>query len=50
MRSAPLFEPEALNGLLARARDDDFPDTGLLGRIVATELGLRAADASVADR
>ena len=50
MRSAPLFEPEALSGLLARARDDDFLDTGLLGRIMAIELSLRAAEASVDDR
>jgi len=48
MRSAPLFDQTALGALLDGARaDGEFADTGLLGRIVAVELGLRAADATL---
>jgi hypothetical protein len=48
MRSASLFDRVKLEELLSRARDDDhFAETGLLGRIVAVELGLRAVDANV---
>ena len=48
MRSAPLFDRTKLGELLTGAREDEnFADTGLLGRIVAIELGLRAVDASL---
>jgi asparagine synthase (glutamine-hydrolysing) len=47
MRSAPLFDHTRLEDFLDRARREDFADTGLLGRILAVELSLRAADASV---
>ncbi len=48
MRSAPLFDRAALGTLLDGARaEGEFADTGLLGRIVAVELGLRAADATL---
>ena len=48
MRSAPLFDRAGLGTLLEEARaEGEFADTGLLGRIVAVELGLRAADATL---
>jgi hypothetical protein len=48
MRSAPLFDRARLGTLLEEARaEGEFADTGLLGRIVAVELGLRAADATL---
>ena len=48
MRSAPLFDRARLGTLLEEARaEGEFADTGLLGRIAAVELGLRAADATL---
>jgi asparagine synthase (glutamine-hydrolysing) len=48
MRSAPLFDQAKLDALLQAARaEEEFADTGLLGRIVATELSLRAANATM---
>ena len=48
MRSAPLFDRARLGTLLEEARvEGEFADTGLLGRIVSVELGLRAADATL---
>jgi hypothetical protein len=49
MRSAPLFDEHAIGDLFRRAREDGaLADTGLLGRIIAVELALQAADAAVA--
>jgi asparagine synthase (glutamine-hydrolysing) len=48
MRSATLFDRAKLEEFLSRARNDDqFSETGLLGRMVAVELGLRATDSSL---
>jgi asparagine synthetase B (glutamine-hydrolysing) len=47
MRSAPLFDRARLSQFLDDARRDDFADGGLLGRIVAVELNLQAADAAL---
>ena len=48
MRSAPLFDRGKLGRLLEDARTEaEFADAGLLGRIAAVELSLRAADASL---
>jgi hypothetical protein len=50
MRSAPLFDEHAIGDLFRRAREDGaLADTGLLGRIIAVELALQAADAAVAE-
>jgi hypothetical protein len=47
LRSAPLYDRAALDDLFRRAERDDFTDTGLLGRMTAVELSLRAADAAI---
>jgi hypothetical protein len=47
MRSAPLFDPSALDDFLERARDPDFTETDLLGRIITVELAMRAAGAEL---
>ena len=48
MRSASLFKEHAVDDLLRRARENgELAETGLLGRIVAVELALQAADAGL---
>ena len=47
LRSLPLFEPKALERFLRRAAEPDFAETTVLGRIITTELALRAVDASL---
>jgi hypothetical protein len=48
MRSASLFNEHAVDDLFRRAREDGgLAETGLLGRIVAVELALQAADAAL---
>jgi hypothetical protein len=47
MRAAPLFNHERLIDFHARAYDETFLDTALLGRILTAELALRATDSSL---
>ena len=47
LRSLPLFEPKALEQFLHRAAEPDFAETTVLGRIITTELALRAVGASL---
>jgi asparagine synthetase B (glutamine-hydrolysing) len=47
MRSAALFDGASLGDFLARAREDDFDDASLLGRILAVEVGLQTVGTSV---
>ena len=47
MRSAPLYKPGALKPWLDLAERPEFAGDELLGRVVTSELALRAADASV---
>jgi asparagine synthase (glutamine-hydrolysing) len=44
MRSAPLFDRGELSGLLERAQEPGFGETGVLGRVLTVELALRALD------
>jgi hypothetical protein len=47
MRSAPLYERDALNDLLRAAREPGFTQTPVVGRVITVELALRAVDASL---
>jgi Glutamine amidotransferase domain len=47
MRSGPLFEPEALNALLARAGDPTLKEAKVLERILTAEQALRMVDGAV---
>jgi hypothetical protein len=47
MRSAPLYKPGALEPWLDLAERPEFAGDDLLGRVVTSELALRAADASL---
>jgi len=47
MRSGSLFEPEALNALLARAGDPTLKEAKLLERILTAEQALRMVDGAV---
>ena len=49
LRSAPLFDGKALDDFVARARQDDFDDASLLGRILAVEVGMETVGTSVED-
>ena len=47
MRSGPLFEPGALNALLARAGDPTLKEAKLLERILTAEQALRMVEGAV---
>ncbi len=47
LRSAPLYDAARLDAFLAAARAPGFTETPMLGRIVTTELALRAVDQSL---
>ncbi|MDQ4142711.1 MAG: hypothetical protein M3198_03045 [Actinomycetota bacterium] len=44
LRSAPLYDHAALDAFLVRARQSDFTQTPMLGRIITIEMALRAVD------
>ena len=48
LRTGSLYQPQALEALLARAGAGDFTQNALLGRIITLELALAQADADVA--